>query len=199
MTSAGTSGRGSGESATGPGARLSPAEFAQRLEAARGTLWYIAAGVMGERSDAEDVVQEAAMTGLGKLGEFDPATHFAAWMGQIVRNVARNHLHKKQRRRTTPAPSSDLDRAAPGPAPVGAVLTARGDLAPGQEVFDDRLSEALDKLDEMPRICLLLRTLADRPYREISTIMGIPEGTAMSHVHRSRAMLRRVLSAGGDQ
>ena len=197
MESTGLPGRDSALPAARPGARLSPGEFSQRLEGARTTLWYIAAGVLGDRSDAEDVVQESAVTALSKLGEFDAGTHFAAWMGQIVRNVARNHLHKRQRRRTTPTPTSDLDRAGPAVREPAPVLTARGDLAPGQEVFDDRLSAALRRLEETARVCLLLRTLADKPYREIASILGIPEGTAMSHVHRSRATLRAEL--GGER
>jgi RNA polymerase sigma-70 factor (ECF subfamily) len=197
MESAGLSGRDTGLPGAGPGARLSPAEFSRLLERARTTLWYIATGVLGDRADAEDVVQESAVTALSKLDEFDAGTHFAAWMGQIVRNVARNHLHKRKRRRTTPMPTADLDRAGPAPVEPGPVLTARGDLAPGQDAFDDRLSAALRRLEETARVCLLLRTLADKPYREIAAILGIPEGTAMSHVHRSRAALRAEL--GGER
>ncbi|MCC6660112.1 MAG: RNA polymerase sigma factor [Phycisphaerales bacterium] len=195
MDSAGSPGHGAAPPAAGPGARLSPGEFSQRLEAVRTSLWYIAAGVLGDRSEAEDAVQESAVTALSKLTEFDPATHFAAWMGQIVRNVARNYLHKRQRRRTTPAAAAGLDTPAPAATP-DAVLTARGDLAPGQDAFDDQVSAALHRLEETARICLLLRTLADKPYREIASILGIPEGTAMSHVHRSRAALRQELGGG---
>jgi RNA polymerase sigma-70 factor (ECF subfamily) len=198
MASAGTSGAGGDVAAPGPPGRLSRAQFAECFEAARGTLWYIAAAVLGDRSEAEDAVQEAAMTALTKLNEFDASTHFAAWMGQIVRNVSRNHLHKRQRRRTTPTDTRELDLPRPlGERECDPVLNARGDLAQGQEAFDDRLSSALRGLDETARVCLLLRTLAERTYREISNIVGIPEGTAMSHVHRSRAALRKALENGG--
>ena len=64
-----------------------------------------------------------------------------------------------------------------------------------QSEFDDRLLRALSMLEETARTCLLLRTLSDMPYREISQILEIPEGTAMSHVHRSRQVLRAALSA----
>lgn len=179
-------------------ARLSPDEFADRLEAARSTLWYVAAAVLGERSEAEDAVQEAAMTALQKLDDFDPATNFPAWMSQIVRNVARNYLHKRTRRRTAPTDTRDLDesRTAAG-AGEQAPLTARGDLVADQDVFDDELSQALGELEETPRICLLLRTLANLSYHEVSRILGIPEGTAMSHVHRSRTALRARLGERG--
>src|SRR5688572_23487851 len=77
---------------------LGPAEFSERLQSASRTLWLIAAAVLGRRSDADDVLQEAAVIGLRKLSDFDPATNFAAWMGGIVRNVARNQARKNIRR-----------------------------------------------------------------------------------------------------
>src|SRR5438067_727226 len=72
------------------GTHLTPEEFSARLEASARSLWLIAAAVLGERSDADDALQEAAMIGLRKVAEFDPATNFGAWMGGIVRNVSRN-------------------------------------------------------------------------------------------------------------
>ena len=173
------------------GRALSPQEFAAQFEDARATLWFVAAAVLGDRSEAEDAVQEAAVTALRKLDEFDPGTRFAAWMGQIVRNVARNYIHKRARRQTAPTDTRDLDRGSARPAPEsGPVLNTRGDLSPGQESFDDRLLAALRELDETPRICLLLRAIGEKSYRDISLILGIPEGTAMSHVHRARRALR---------
>jgi RNA polymerase sigma-70 factor (ECF subfamily) len=68
-------------------------------------------------------------------------------------------------------------------------------LLPDQEHFDDAVMRALRQVDETPRACFLLRTLMRSSYREISELLGIPEGTAMSHVHRSRATLRQALEA----
>ena len=33
-------------------------------------------------------------------------------------------------------------------------------------------------------------------YREIGAVLGIPEGTAMSHVYRTRQLLRKRLATG---
>jgi len=57
----------------------------------------------------------------------------------------------------------------------------------------DRVLEALVSLEETARACLLLRTVLDKSYREISLALDIPEGTAMSHVHRARKAMRRML------
>ena len=178
-------------------AALAPAEFSVRLQSAGRTLWLIAAGVLGDRSDADDVLQDAAMIGLRKVHEFDPATSFTAWMGGIVRNVARNQARKKARRQTSAADPAALDqsRAAIGAAVATPSFDRRGTLPTDQSAFDDRVMDALATLEEMPRTCLLLRTLSEMSYREISRVLQIPEGTAMSHVHRSRQSLRVILAA----
>lgn len=172
---------------------LTPDEFVQEFESSARTLWCIAAAVLGGRTDADDVVQEAALIAYAKRGDFETGSSFTAWMGQIVRNVARNTGRRRVRRRMEPL----LDMNPPDPRPTevarSAPIDGRGDLLASQEAFDDRVLEALGTLDETPRACLLLRIVMEMPYREISTALDIPEGTAMSHVHRARRSMLRHL------
>lgn len=156
------------------------------------------------------------MIALGKLDAFEAGTSVQAWLAQIVRYVALNHRRRDQRRRDQRRPGqrradqwpqiqTSRDRA-PGleptprlslvgedPEPVG--VSPRGELVPGQRHFDDAVVAALDQLGDTARACLLLRTVMDLDYREIGEILGIPEGTAMSHVHRARSRMRRTLGA----
>jgi RNA polymerase sigma-70 factor (ECF subfamily) len=178
-------------------------EFARCFQESSRTLWTIAAGILGDPSRAEDVLQDACMIALTKLEQFERGTSFPAWMGQVVRNVARNEARKGARRATRPVPPDALaeilpDEAHPGadvPVPPDALVDARGELVPGRDAFDDELEHALTELRPVQRAALLLRTLRGLDYREISAALGIPEGTAMSHVHRARQALRRRLTA----
>jgi RNA polymerase sigma-70 factor (ECF subfamily) len=176
------------------GAALNPEQFASRYEEVRGTLWYIAAAILGDRTGAHDVVQEAATIAMGKLGEFDPSSNFTAWMGQIVRYVALNEARSRQRRRTAVT--------SPEAISPGSIVSAGGRHAvqdpPGVEQFDDHVAAVLMTLDETARTCLLLRVVRGLAYHEIAAALGIPEGTAMSHVHRSRMALRERLAPHGD-
>lgn len=174
---------------------LTREEFASHFKAASGGLWCIAVAVLGRRTEAEDVLQDAAAIALTKLDSFDRDTSFAAWMGEIVRNVARNFARKEERRRTSPTDPQTIDAVRPGAGPEARpVLRADLGVREDQAEFDDRLMTALGGLDETARICLLLRTLESLSYREISRVVGVPEGTAMSHVHRSRQALRTALA-----
>jgi len=160
-------------------------------------LWCVAAAVLGSRDEVEDVLQESALIALGKLGDFDPQSNFTAWMAQIVRYTALNTARRRARRRAVASIHDDLlEQAADSKGRGnGSVSTSlRGDLPVYEEAFDDRLLGALKSLGETPRACLLLRTVQDMSYRDISQVLGIPEGTAMSHVHRTRQALRERLA-----
>jgi RNA polymerase sigma-70 factor (ECF subfamily) len=182
---------------------LTPEEFAARLEECTPVLWAVAAGILGDRTTAEDIVQEAALIGLGKLDAFDRSTNFVAWMSRIVRYVSLNHLRMRSRRQTRPTEHELLDlNAAPETPrdPHGArrMEQAADDplrLVADDDLFEGDLKQALAQLKPMARACLLLKTVLELDYHEIAVVLDVPEGTAMSHVHRARRRLRDHLEA----
>ncbi|HLO40812.1 MAG TPA: sigma-70 family RNA polymerase sigma factor [Phycisphaerales bacterium] len=160
--------------------RLSDQEFAVHFERASRTLWCVAFAILRDRELSRDVVQESAIVAMRKLGEFDASTSFNAWMSQIVRYTAMNEVRRRSRRRE----NAGLDAAE------------RPGSAHGHHVglgFDQKLTAALETLDETARACLLMKIVMGLEYRDISDAMGIPEGTAMSHVFRARKALRERL------
>lgn len=121
------------------------------------------------------------MTALDKLSTFEPGTNFEAWMSQFVRFVALNHRRKHARR------ARALHEQARGMADGGSTPPS------STAVFDAGVQRALDTLGETARTCLLLKTVVEFDYAEISTLLEIPPGTAMSHVSRARAKMRELL------
>lgn len=174
--------------------------FAQEFERSRHALWVVAAALLTDRTEAEDIVQEAAAVALSKLEQFETGTSFLAWMSQIVRNLASNLRHKTHRRRThaTDSQTLDLVRTSPSiPADSSSSLgiSTFGQLLKDQGSFDDTVVRALAHLDDNARACLLLRSVCGLSYREISAMLDLPEGTAMSHVHRARRCVREHIEA----
>ena len=175
---------------------LDPDVFASRFTACSRTLWCVAAGILGHPGLAEDVLQEAAVIALRKLDQFDPETSFTAWMTQIVRYVALNFARRRSRHDALAVDPVHLDETVAAETTDRRLgVTSAGVLETDQAGLDDELLAALRKLDEDARACLLLRVVMDLPYREISRTLGLPEGTAMSHVHRARHALNAQLTA----
>ena len=172
-----------------------PIDFAAQFNASFRVLWLIAIGIVSDASAAEDVVQEAALLALEKLDQFQPGTNFRAWMAQMVRFVALNHARKRQKHRAVPIDDTSSQRALSAESLASPLhLGARGELPKDQVHFDDRVITALNSVGEIPRSCLLLRTIEHLEYSEIARVLEIPEGTAMSHVHRTRQYLRERLA-----
>ena len=167
--------------------------FAAQYRAAYSRLWQIATGMTGDRAHAEDIVQEAAVIALKKVHTYDPNASFAAWMAAIVRRCSLNYIRKLRNRATSPTDPVVLDQsgfttqASSFPAQV---VSDRGILHEAQTEFDDQVLRGLRSLTDVARCCLLLRVVQQLSYAEISELMQISAGTAMSHVHRSKQVLR---------
>ncbi len=176
--------------------RLNASRFGELFVLHARKFWCVAAAVVGDRQRASDIVQEAAVIALGKLDEFDATTSFEAWMAQIVRYVALNEGRKKRRDVPTLTDPTQMDHGRGRTLNDRAVsVDPQGQVTKFQEEFDDAVCSALGGLEEIPRACLLLKTVLDLPYVEIAKLLGVPEGTAMSHVHRARKAMRDRLVA----
>ena len=161
--------------------------------------WLIAAAVTGDRVEADDIVQEAALVAFQKRSEFTPGTSFGAWMAQIVRLTALNHLKKQNRRNTVVSDPTKMDQressqTMPSPSELFA-FTEDGCLVAHQTAFDDETRRALLDLGDVPRLCLLLRVVQQLSYDEIAETLKIPAGTVMSHVHRAKQSIRAHLKS----
>jgi RNA polymerase sigma-70 factor, ECF subfamily len=171
-----------------PAPTMGPQEFGSRFRDASRIMWLIAVGIVGDASEAEDVVQDAAVVAYRKRHQFQAGTSFRAWVGAIVRNVALNVKRSRKRRRG----------AMNGFAESGASHVYGSGVQDAvhaiERGLDARVLLALAEIGDIARACLLLRTVGDLHYSEIASVLEIPEGTAMSHVHRSRAILRERLA-----
>ena len=150
----------------------------------------------GSGDDAEDLTQEVFIKMYKTLNSYDVGRGaFMTWVTTITRNLLVDHFRKTKQDRVTDsldsAPSEHED-AMPlsdqiedkGPAPDKKVLSRET----GQTVH-----QALQKLSPELREAVILRDLQDMDYREIATVLKVPEGTVKSRINRGRAELARLL------
>ena len=171
-------------------------QFSREYQAVYRRLWLVAAGITGNASIADDIVQESALIAYERMSEFREGSRFASWIGEIVRRTALNSRRKRVRRKTYAADPVELDQRF-DETPTEAV-SGPGHLSTLSSHIDDELLQALTLLPEEARCCLLLRVIDGLTYAEISELLAIPQGTAMSHVHRSKSFVRERLSKTRD-
>lgn len=133
----------------------------------------------GNRSDAEDVVQDSLVKVLKNRKQFDSGKGtFRVWFLKIVRNRCLDRLRKKR-------PSQLLEQhdAVDG-----------GSLRPDQNLEKDELVAAvrvaLEQISDEAKEILLLRDFDGLSYAEIADMLSIKSGTVMSRLHRARKQLR---------
>lgn len=175
---------------------IEPSAFAERYRDSYQHLWLIATAIIGDATFAEDILQEAAVIGLQKLDQYRAGTNLVAWMATIVRNCALNYARKTRNRGTVPMDPLAIDGSVAGTdsaASLDEVMAKSGDIKELQTEFGDDVVKALMAIDDIPRCCVLLRIVGSLSYEDISGMMDIPQGTAMSHVHRAKQSMRNSL------
>lgn len=170
--------------------------FSHEYQAVYRKLWLITVGIVGGTSDADDIVQEAAIVAFNRIAEFREGSSFSAWLSEIVKRCALNYRRKSIRRKTFATDPIELDQHLDR-GTAEASIVADGLAAIASDIDDD-MFRVLNQIPEEARCCMLLRVIDGLSYAEISELLGIPEGTAMSHVHRSKSFARQRLNKNGS-
>ncbi len=165
-------------------------EFESQLRRHMDALYYAALDLSGNSSDAEDIVQEAALKGLRRFESFQTGTDFKAWMMTIVANTYID-LYRR-RRREKPAASQDA---------VEAMADSESPLRSGDVEFllPDDVERALASLPEEQRAAIVLVDVNGLTNQEAAEALGWPLGTVNSRVYRGRAELRTILRRSADE
>lgn len=133
--------------------------------------------------DAEDVTQDAFVRALERMEQCRDPARFAAWLHQIIRNVAHD-LRDKQRVRK----AESLDDVDPAGKSNPAKDAENADLR-------QRLTVALDQLTTMQRAVLLLFDRDGLSHGEIAAQVGCSVGMSQQHLFAARKAMRRILGS----
>jgi RNA polymerase sigma-70 factor (ECF subfamily) len=143
----------------------------------------------GDPGLAEDLAQETFVKAFRNLAAFDSRRRLSSWLFRIAHNTGIDALRK----RTLPTVAIDSGEVTDDPAaPVSGDPVIRRDLGRA-------LEKAMARLRPDQRTAVVLRYDAGLSFEEIGQVLGIPEPTARSHVHRARKELARLLTAAGWQ
>jgi RNA polymerase sigma-70 factor (ECF subfamily) len=150
----------------------------------------------GSGEDAQDLTQEVFIKMFRTLSSYDAERGaFMTWVTTITRNLLVDHFRKSKQDRltesldTTPSEHEDampLSEKIEDQAPP-ADMTVQG------RETRELVHNALQKLSPELREAVILRDLQDMDYKDIATVLKVPEGTVKSRINRGRAELARLL------
>jgi RNA polymerase sigma-70 factor (ECF subfamily) len=169
------------------GDRQAFAELVRRHSAA---VFRLAVSILGREfiPEAEDVTQEVFLKVHYAIESFRGEAEFSSWLYRITFNQAVN-LKARVRFRSPHDNETVLQKAmTAGPGPHRQAETAQRDQA---------LADCIRTLPEVYQSALRLYYWLDTGVGEIATLLGVPENTAKSYLHRARQLLEVMLKERG--
>lgn len=147
----------------------------------------------GNRSDAEDLVQETYLKAFRSYGSFETGTNLRAWLFRILHNTHINRYRAKSRR----PEESELDDVDDLYLFRKLRDVSRYNQSAEEEMIEqfseEQIINAVDGLPESYRMAVLLADVEGFSYKEIAEILDVPVGTVMSRLHRGRKVLQKEL------
>ena len=141
----------------------------------------LAFGMLRNREEAEDAVQEAALSAWKHRNTFRPGADLKPWFFAIVANRCRSARRSRWSRL--------LRQADPLP---------KSEQTPDLEADMD-LRRAVSRLGHDDRLALVLRFYVDLSYEEIAAVLRISEAAARSRTQRAVRRLRPQLGQSEEQ
>ncbi len=159
------------------------------VEAHSDELYRLALRVLGDASEAEDVVQETFFNAFKSLNTFDGRSSLGTWLFRIAYNAALMRL--RTRRRVVPMEDED-DGAASFPQVVA--WSEEPDALLQRQETAEILDKAIAMLPHTLREVFILRDVEQVSVAETAQRLGLSESAVKVRLHRARMALREHLS-----
>jgi len=159
---------------------LTIAEFNGMVADHGPAMYRLAYRLVGDRHEAEDLVQEAFRSAWKSRNLFRSDGSSRAWLSSILRRRVADHW----RRPRPPAVVADDQR----------LEIQRPAEDPCRDELTDEMQRALDRLPPELKETLILVVVAELTHQEASELLGVPLGTVLSRVSRARGRLREYLT-----
>lgn len=154
----------------------------------RQMMFNIAMGILHNKSDAEDVVQDAFLWIINNLEKISqiPCNKTASYIAIITEHHSLNKIKKQNNH-----PLDDIDEHQELSSDVSVEKAAI------DKITVEKIKQTLCLLSEKDRYILQLHFFEQRSDSEISEIMGLPEKSVRVYVHRARKRLLKILEKEG--
>ena len=161
---------------------VTPEGFEKEAMGYMGDLYRSAYRIVGDREEAEDLVQETYLQAWKSYHRFEAGTNCKAWMFKIMFHVIAHHRRKWYNLSWMKESAEMLEETLRYEEPVK------------QELTDEEVLRALAKVPVHYREVVVLCDVQEFSYKEIAEILQVPIGTVMSRLNRGRKMLASELT-----
>lgn len=159
-------------------------ELIEILEPYKNKMFRYAFSIVGNRFEAEDVVQEAVIKVWKRIEKFSDIDNKEAWVITIVRNLAIDKVRAKKKKQTSDINDYfHISDNAPSP-----------DVKLEQMDAVKKVAEIMSTLQETQREIITLRDIEGYTYQEIADIMDIKVDQVKVYLFRARKILREKLT-----
>jgi len=154
------------------------------LEHHRPGMRAVAVTLLGPGPDADDVMQDAALVALRRIGGLRDPEAVGPWLRMVVRNGCRTFLRSTRR----VEPVAEVPLPPDGGSPEQVLQN---------HALRDWVWEAVETLTPALRLPVILRYFSSgiTSYQQIAEACGIPVGTVRSRLSQARTALARTLAA----
>jgi len=136
----------------------------------------------GDRMTADDIAQDAMLKAWMKISSFDEKSKFATWIFKIAYNTYLD-FQKSSWQQNKEKINENIDNER-----------FISKYSADESFLNDKLYAAINELPTWEKSTVLLYYLEEKPIKEISKILEMPQSTIMSHLFRARKHLKSLLN-----
>jgi RNA polymerase sigma-70 factor (ECF subfamily) len=169
--------------------------FRELVERYQRKVFSIAYGMVGNREDAMDLVQDAFLKAYRNLDRFEGSSSFYTWLYRIVVNVCIDYIRRHGKRHKV-----EYDDQIQREEAVDAddrIHASKLGLDPtkvqGRRELIEQIEKALEELSPIHKEAIILREIEGLSYQEMAEVLDIATGTVMSRLHHARKNLQEKL------
>jgi len=147
-------------------------------------------GILNNREDAEDALQESYIKIFKSLDKFEGHSSFKTWIYRIVTNVCLDMLRKNKKIYETSINETNENGEYKLVIPDD---TYSPEISAQKKMAFETLKNALEDLSQEHKTVVIMRDIDGLSYDEIAYITSTNVGTVKSRINRARIQLKNLL------
>ena len=167
--------------------------FEEEALALADQVYRVARHLVGNREEAEDLVQETYARAFRSWRSFTPGTNLRAWLLRILTNLNIDRGRRRQRAPET-QPLEEGDYFLYNRLEESSLDGSNDEERVVERLSQDDVVGALSAVPHDFRDVIVLVDIGDFSYADAAQILDIPIGTVMSRLHRGRRILKREMA-----